>query len=133
MNRRLLLMPFLLSIILAGGLLPIRAATGAWYDIGAPVLTDLFVSPIGSDNNPGTTREQPLKTKVILMSAQVGRYNSVIAQTAAQYGALVVDFYQTTVFTDPGTLAADGNHPNAAGYDMVARRWYDTLKPLLGG
>ena len=29
LNRRLLMMPFLLSIILAGGLLPIRAATGA--------------------------------------------------------------------------------------------------------
>src|SRR5690349_5496596 len=61
-NRRLLLMPILLSIILAGGLLPIRAAAGARYDIGAPVLTDLFVSPTGSDDNPGTTREQPLKT-----------------------------------------------------------------------
>src|SRR5690242_17928759 len=61
-NRRLLLMPFLLSIILAGGLLPIRAATGARYDIGAPVLTALYVSPTGSDDNPGTTREQPFKT-----------------------------------------------------------------------
>ena len=65
MNRRLLLMPFLLSIILAGGLLPIRAATGARYDLAAPVLTDLFVSPTSSDSNPGATREQPLKTKVI--------------------------------------------------------------------
>ena len=107
-NRRLLLMPFLLSIILAGGLLPIRAAAGARYDIGAPVLTG-----------------QPSHTS--------RRYNTVIAQKAAQYGALMVDFYQTTIFTDLATLANDGNHPNAAGYDIAAGRWYDTLKPLLGG
>jgi hypothetical protein len=49
MNRRLLPMPFLLSIILAGGLLPIRATTGARYDIGAPVLTGQY-SP-----KPGVT------------------------------------------------------------------------------
>jgi lysophospholipase L1-like esterase len=30
-------------------------------------------------------------------------------------------------------LANNGDHPNAAGYDIAAGRWYDKLKPLLGG
>jgi hypothetical protein len=47
MNRRLLLLPFFLSIILAGGL-PVRAESGVAYDIGAPILTDLYVSPLMS-------------------------------------------------------------------------------------
>jgi lysophospholipase L1-like esterase len=94
------------------------------------LLDDQSLRPVTQKGEafPGTSRAE-----VTLMSAQVGRYNTVIAQKAAQYGALVVDFYQTSIFTDSATLADDGNHPNAAGYDIVAGRWYDTLKPLLGG
>jgi len=29
-------------------------------------------------------------------------------------------------------LYDDGNHPNAAGYDMIAQKWWDVLSPLLG-
>lgn len=65
------------------------------------------------------------------MSAQVTRYNDLIAEKAEQYGALTVDFYDTTLFTDADTLSDDGNHPNAAGYDWVAQHWFDVLKPLL--
>ena len=94
------------------------------------LLDDQSLRPVTQKGEafPGTSRDE-----VALMSAQVGRYNTVIVQKAAQYGALMVDFYQTTIFTDLITLADDGNHPNAAGYDIVAGRWYDTLKPLLGG
>ena len=67
------------------------------------------------------------------MSVQVGRYNTIIVTKAAQYGALTVDFYNTDIFTNPATLYDDGNHPNGAGYDLIAQRWWDVLSPLLGG
>ncbi len=65
------------------------------------------------------------------MSVQVTRYNAIIVEKAAQYGALTVDFYSTDIFTNPATLYDDGNHPNSAGYDIVAQKWYDTLSLIL--
>lgn len=65
------------------------------------------------------------------MGQQVIAYNNAINAKAAQYGARVVDFYQTTIFTDAATLADDGNHPNAAGYDTITERWFAVLGPLL--
>ena len=67
------------------------------------------------------------------MSAQAERYNAILADKAARYGALTVDFYHTDIFTDPATLYDDGNHPNQAGYDLIARKWWDALSLLLGG
>jgi len=67
-----------------------------------------------------------------MMSVQVKRYNTVIAEKAAGYGANIVDFYDTIIFTSPSTLADDGNHPNATGYDIVATVWFDVLRRILG-
>ena len=67
------------------------------------------------------------------MSAQVGRYNTIIVTKAAQYGALIVDFSSTDIFTNPATLYDDGNHPNPAGYERIAQKWWEVLNPLLGG
>lgn len=65
------------------------------------------------------------------MSAQVVRYNEIITQKAEQYGALTVDFYSTDIFTNPATLYDDGNHPNPAGYDIIAQKWFEVLQSLL--
>lgn len=65
------------------------------------------------------------------MSQQVTRYNEIISEKATQYGALTVDFYSTDIFTNPATLYDDGNHPNAAGYDIIAQKWFDVLNLLL--
>lgn len=65
------------------------------------------------------------------MSEQVKRYNTVIQEKADQYGALTVDFYTTTIFTDPATLSDDGNHPNPAGYDLITQAWYKQLISIL--
>jgi lysophospholipase L1-like esterase len=65
------------------------------------------------------------------MSLQVMRYNEIISEKAAQYGALTVDFYSTDIFTNPATLYDDGNHPNAAGYDIIAQKWFDVLSMIL--
>jgi lysophospholipase L1-like esterase len=66
-----------------------------------------------------------------LMSRHVAAYNDILARKAAQYGATTVDFYHTTIFTTPATLYSDGNHPNEAGYDQVARIWFAALEPGL--
>jgi lysophospholipase L1-like esterase len=61
------------------------------------------------------------------MSAQTGKYNEIIRQVAEQQGAGTVDFLNTTLFEDTATLAEDGNHPNGAGYDGIADRWYQVI------
>lgn len=65
------------------------------------------------------------------MSVQVQRYNNVIIEKAAEYGALTVDFYNTDIFTDPNLLYYDGNHPNTAGYERIAEIWLRGLEALL--
>jgi lysophospholipase L1-like esterase len=65
------------------------------------------------------------------MSVQVTRYNQVIAEKAAKYGALTVDFYSSDIFTNPATLYDDGNHPNKAGYDIIAQKWFEQLSLLI--
>ncbi len=64
------------------------------------------------------------------MSLQVQRYNEIITQKADQYGALTVDIYSTDIFTNPDTLHDDGNHPNEAGYDLIAAKWFEVLSSL---
>jgi lysophospholipase L1-like esterase len=65
------------------------------------------------------------------MSAHVDVYNQIIRDKAAQYGALTVDFYSTDIFTNPETLYYDGNHPNQAGHDIIAQKWFEAIKPIL--
>jgi lysophospholipase L1-like esterase len=65
------------------------------------------------------------------MSAHVRAYNTIITLLAQQYNAQTVDFYNTTIFTDASTLAEDGNHPNNAGYDLIAEMWLAALEPLI--
>ncbi len=65
------------------------------------------------------------------MSVQVQRYNEAISQKAEKYGALTVDFYLTDIFTNRATLDDDGNHPNQAGYDLIAEKWFEALSLIL--
>ena len=101
---------------------------------GAPVivalLDDQSKRPVALKGEAFTSITQD---ELAHMSVQAGRYNIIIATKAAQYGALTVDFSDTDVFTDPATLYDDGNHPNQAGYDIIAQKWWDALRPLIGG
>jgi lysophospholipase L1-like esterase len=65
------------------------------------------------------------------MSRRAVRYNEIITEKAKEYGATTVDFFNTTIFTDEETLAADGNHPNAHGYDVIAEKWFEAIRPEL--
>ncbi|MCE9647520.1 MAG: SGNH/GDSL hydrolase family protein [Chloroflexi bacterium] len=64
------------------------------------------------------------------MSEQVLKYNNIISEKALHYGVLTVDLYHTNIFTSAATLYDDGNHPNAAGYDIIAGKWFDVLSAL---
>ena len=61
------------------------------------------------------------------MSVQTGKYNKVIREAAAPYGATTVDFFNTKIFENPATLSEDGNHPNAAGYEVIADIWHRAI------
>ncbi len=71
---------------------------------------------------PGITAEELQR-----MSQQAIRYNAAIADRAAAHGATTVDFFNTTIFVDWATLADDGNHPNAAGYEIIVEKWFAAL------
>jgi lysophospholipase L1-like esterase len=102
-------------------------ATGARVVIAQ--LDDQSLRPVtqGMQAFTGISREE-----IAAMSQQVMRYNTVIVEKAAQYGAFTVDFYHTDIFTNPTTLHDDGNHPNAAGHDLSAQLWFAAIQPLLG-
>lgn len=106
-------------------------ATGATLLIG--LLDDQAQRPVVA--NPPNPNEPALPgisaAEREQMSQQVNAYNNALRSKATQYGALVVDFYNTTIFTSPTTLADDGNHPNAAGYDAITELWFARLSPLL--
>ena len=105
---------------------------GAGATVFIALLDDQSLRPVAADPTmraaafPGLTA-----TEVQRMSQQVRRYNDAIADQSAQHGAITVDFYHTTIFTDPATLSDDGNHPNVAGYDAIAQIWFDAISPLL--
>jgi lysophospholipase L1-like esterase len=62
------------------------------------------------------------------MSQQVANYNAALRALAAETdNVAVVDFYNTTIFTDSATLADDGNHPNSAGYAAISAIWQSLL------
>jgi lysophospholipase L1-like esterase len=65
------------------------------------------------------------------LSRRVAAYNGAIRAKAAEYGAATVDFAQPPLFTDAATLADDGSHPNAAGYDRIAAMWFAAIRPWL--
>ncbi len=67
------------------------------------------------------------------MSMFAIKFNEIIRDQARRYGAITVDFFKTTLFTDNATLAEDGNHPNAAGYDKIAKIWFGALEPVITG
>jgi lysophospholipase L1-like esterase len=57
--------------------------------------------------------------------------NEVINAKAAEYGATIIDFYNTTIFSDPATMAEDGVHPNGRGQDIVAQMWLEAIRQAL--
>ncbi len=61
------------------------------------------------------------------MSQQAQRYNEIIKAAATKYGAVLVDIPGTKIFTMPALMYEDGIHPNARGYDALAKVWLDAI------
>ena len=110
----------------------LRGLRDAGVSVFIGLLDDQSLRPLAVNDDvridvyPNITPEE-----VARMSEQAQRYNDAIRTKAAELGATTVDFFNTTIFTDPATLSEDGNHPNAAGYDAMATIWFDAISPLL--
>ncbi len=65
------------------------------------------------------------------MSRIATSFNTIIRSKASRYNATIVDFYSSTIFTNSATLSDDGNHPNAAGYEAMARLWFNAISAQL--
>jgi lysophospholipase L1-like esterase len=97
---------------------------GAGASVVIALLDDQSKRPV---TQKGEAFTNITRDEIARMSRQVERYNQAIAEKAAQYGAGTVDFYHTDIFTNPATLYSDGNHPNPAGYDLIAQKWFEAL------
>jgi lysophospholipase L1-like esterase len=110
----------------------LQQLTGHGIRVFIALLDDQSKRPVVAHPNPTEPAFSNITpADLALMSAHVRAYNDVITDKAARYGAMTVDFYDTTIFTDAATLYTDGNHPNEAGYDRIAAIWFAALKPLL--
>jgi acyl-CoA thioesterase-1 len=58
---------------------------------------------------------------------------SMLAELAAQEGAILMPSLRAGVAGRPELLLADGSHPNAEGYTIVARRIMGLIEPYLDG
>jgi lysophospholipase L1-like esterase len=61
------------------------------------------------------------------MSRQAQRYNEIIKTTATKYDAMLVDIPATKIFITPALMYEDGIHPNARGYDELAKVWWKAV------
>jgi lysophospholipase L1-like esterase len=106
--------------------------TGGGARVFIAMLDDQSKRPMVASPNP-TEPALPATTTadLALMSDHIKAYNDIIRNGAAKFGAVTVDFSSTSIFTTPATLCSDGNHPNAAGYDLVAQIWFEALRPQL--
>ncbi len=107
--------------------LALRALTGTGARVFIALLDDQSQRPYAT--NPDGASLSP--EGVADMSRLASAFNTAISAKAAEYGAATVDFYHTTIFTDPATLAEDGIHPNAQGYDQIAQIWFAAIRPDL--
>lgn len=86
------------------------------------LVDDQSLRPVAQGDGMGLNNAQRAR-----MSRIASAFNQIIREKAPQYGATVVDFYNTTIFTNAATLSDDGNHPNAAGYEAMANVWFSAM------
>ena len=100
-------------------------------DTGATVFVALLHDPShGSVQTSGvfmsTTPDEWTR-----MSLQAQRYNEIITAVAEKHGARWVDIPATKIFSTPALMFEDGIHPNARGYDELAKVWWEALRDEL--
>jgi len=104
-------------------------------EAGATVVVGL---PDDQSLRPGVADIERLNTvlpyttadEVQQMSGLAARFDDIATEVAAEHDALVVDT-NDPFWADEATMAEDGIHPNAAGYDRLTELWLEALDPLL--
>lgn len=104
-------------------------------EAGATVVVGL---PDDQSLRPGVADIERLNTvlpyttadEVQQMSGLAARFGDIAVEVATEYGALTVDT-NDSFWADEATMAEDGIHPNAAGYDRLTELWLEALDPLL--
>ena len=110
----------------------VRATVDAFRGKGVRVvlalLDDQSKRPVAVDGQafPGISQAERQR-----MGRQVKVYNDLLRAEAARAGCGLADFSASPVFTARATLADDGNHPNARGYDRLAEVWWTALQAVL--
>jgi lysophospholipase L1-like esterase len=105
----------------------LRSLTGGGARVFIGLLDDHALRPYTSSPNGAGLSGEGLE----YMSRMTRAFNDAINAKAAEYGATVVDFYNTTIFTDPSTISEDGIHPNGRGQDIVAQMWLEAIQQAL--
>ena len=71
---------------------------------------------------------------VVLVGLRLGlftdEYGPIYAEIAKQHGALYIPEIMKGILSDP-KLKSDSIHPNGAGYQLMAERILEQVKPLL--
>ncbi len=106
-------------------------------DAGATVVVGL---PDDQSVRPGVSDQERLNDilpsitpeEVEQMSALSERFGEIAVEVADQHGALTVDT-NDSFWADESTMADDGIHPNAAGYERMTELWLGVLDPVLSG
>jgi len=104
-------------------------------EAGATVIVGL---PDDQSLRPGVADIERLNTvlpyttadEVQQMSGLAARFDDIAVEVAATYDAITVDTNEP-FWADEATMAEDGIHPNAAGYDRLTELWLEALDPLL--
>ena len=100
---------------------------GRLHDTGAQVFMALLHDPSQGPVQTSGVFTSTSAAEWTRMSQQAQRYNGIIKTAAAKYGAALVDIPATQIFTTPALMVEDGIHPNARGYDELAKVWWQAL------
>jgi lysophospholipase L1-like esterase len=96
-------------------------------DVYIALLDDQSKRPVLSSAAYAEDFESITSNELPLVSEHIAKYNAVITDLAHQYAAQTTDFFNTTLFEQSISLAEDGNHPNAIGYNEIASIWFNRI------
>lgn len=69
--------------------------------------------------------------KQALIARRIQQANQIIREEAKIAGTQVVDFFGCEALYRPENWSPDGFHPNHKGYQVIAERWWEGLRPVL--
>ncbi len=102
---------------------------GATVVVGLP--DDQSVRPGAADiSRLNTVLPSVTEEEVQQMSALSERFDDIAVEVADEHGALTVDT-NDPFWSDPSTMADDGIHPNAVGYERLTELWLGVLDTVL--